>query len=156
MRTKILAAVTALILASLVSVGAFASQDGVSMHGHEAPAAASHGGGHAEGDNPRGIPDDNPSHAPDAGGACDKGETAIKTTPGGNRVMVPCHAANNNGGSAANGQHDNLHGIPNDNPSHKPDAGGACDKGETAIKTTPGGNRVMVPCHAAAHEHGPN
>ena len=45
-----------------------------------------------------------------------------------------------------------VKGIPSDNPNHHPDDGdGLCEKGETAIKTTPGGTQVNVPCQAADH-----
>lgn len=155
MLRKLLAAITALMLVSLASVAAFASQDAIDNDDNETPAAASRAGSHVQADGVHGIPDDNPSHQPDAGGDCDKGETAIMTTPAGNEVMVPCHAsANTRGAGDENSHQDEVHGIPADNPSHQPDAGGACDKGETAVMTTPGGIEVTVPCHAADGEHG--
>jgi hypothetical protein len=41
-------------------------------------------------------------------------------------------------------------GIPTTNPNHQPEATpGSCHKGETAIKTTPSGAQVSVPCQAA-------
>lgn len=50
----------------------------------------------------KGIPDDNPNFAP-VSGECDKGETAVKTTPSGTQVNVPCHAAENAGGGHGTG-----------------------------------------------------
>jgi len=163
MGKKIIGVITGLALVSLAAVGAFASQDAVSVQDDETPAAATEAldadeleeDAHGDGDDVHGIPDDNPSHEPDAGGDCEKGETAIKTTPSGNEVMVPCHAADNeHGGGPENSHGDDVHGIPDDNPSHELDAGGDCEKGETAIMTTPSDNEVMVPCHAADNEHG--
>ena len=35
-----------------------------------------------------------------------------------------------------------------------PDDDGECEKHESAVKTTPSGRQVRVPCHAAEKEHG--
>ncbi len=153
MRRKMLGVVAGLALASLATVGAFASQDAHDSQEYELSAASAADENSHE-DDVHGIPGDNPSHAPKAG-ACDEGETSIKTTPSGNEVVVPCHAAakEHGDGGGENSHQGDVHGIPDDNPSHAPKSG-ACDKGETAIKTTPSGNEVMVPCHAAVNEHG--
>ena len=42
-----------------------------------------------------------------------------------------------------------IKGIPTTNPHFIPDVDGTCTSGETAIKTTPSGIQVNVPCHAA-------
>jgi outer membrane biosynthesis protein TonB len=42
---------------------------------------------------------------------------------------------------------DDVHGIPEDHPVFTPDDDGECEKHESAIKTTPSGNQVRVPCH---------
>lgn len=46
----------------------------------------------------KGIPDKNPSHAPNVDAVCEKRETGVRTTPGGNRVNIPCHAAESSSG----------------------------------------------------------
>lgn len=47
-----------------------------------------------------------------------------------------------------------IKGIPTGNPQHHPaDNDGICDKGETAVKTTPSGVQVNVPCQAT-QDHG--
>jgi len=115
-----------------------------------------------------GIPEGNPHHQRDNGDAnCDKDETAVKTTRSGNEVRVPCQAVEpgppdlsqgpRSGDDEATDEEDGgrvVVGIPEDNPNHQADDGdGECEKGEAAVKTTPSGNQVRVPCHAV--EAGP-
>ena len=58
------------------------------------------------------------------------------------------------GTPAAEGTQRAIQGIPADNPQHHPaDADGACDKGETIVKTTPSGVAVNVPCQTG-EDHG--
>jgi hypothetical protein len=55
----------------------------------------------------------------------------------------------------ASGAGSDVHGIPDSNPVYSPDDGdGVCEKHESVIKTTPSGNQVNVPCHAAKHGDG--
>jgi hypothetical protein len=69
------------------------------------------------------------------------GTPELTPTPGATETPEPTP-------TPGNGQRDVV-GIPDDNPSHQPDDGdGLCEKGETVIKTTPGGNLVNVPCHS--------
>jgi hypothetical protein len=178
------------ILAVGAAVGAFASQDalpvlqshddklaqtidddavdlqdaGASRATDEEDSATQEGNGERD---VVGIPEDNPDHQQDNGdGDCDKGETAVKTTPSGNEVRVPCQALEPGppglsqgprSGDEATDEEDGRRvvvGIPEDNPNHQADDGdGECEKGEAAIKTTPSGNQVRVPCHAV--EPGP-
>lgn len=42
--------------------------------------------------------------------------------------------------------------FPDGNPVFEPDEDGDCEKHESDIETTPSGNEVMVPCHAADDE----
>ena len=82
------------------------------------------------------------------------GTPELTPTPGATETPEPTP-------TPGNGQRDVV-GIPDDNPSHQPDDGdGLCEKGETVIKTTPGGNLVNVPCHSVepgppgfSHGHG--
>ena len=56
-------------------------------------AESGHGNGPRNGDcDVRGIPTDNPNFTPEANGTCEKGESAVKTTPSGIMVNVPCQA----------------------------------------------------------------
>ncbi len=42
-----------------------------------------------------------------------------------------------------------VHGIPTTNPAHDmAETPGACERGDTAVKTTPSGVQVNVPCQA--------
>ncbi len=75
------------------------------------PTATPDDGG---GEGPRditGIPDDNPNFVPDDDGTCERGESRVKTTPDGNQVNVPCHAAENSE-HAQEGHPDHDHGPP--------------------------------------------
>lgn len=189
---KAIAGLAVGILAVGAAVGAFASQDalpvlrshddklaqtidddavdlqdtGASRATDEEDSATQEGNGERD---VVGIPEDNPDHQQDNGdGHCDKGETAVKTTPSGNKVRVPCQAVEagppglsegpRGGDDEATDEEDGgrvVVGIPVDNPNHWADDGdGECEKGETAIKTTPSGNQVRVPCHAV--EPGPS
>lgn len=178
------------ILAVGAAVGAFASQDALPvLRSHDdklaqtidddavdlqdasaSTATDDEDGATYEGNSERdvvGIPEDNPHRQQDnSDGHCDKGETAVKTTPSGNEVRVPCQAVeagppglsqgHRSGDDEATDEEDGgrvVVGIPEDNPNHQADGDGECKKGETTIKTTPSGNQVRVPCHAA--EPGP-
>jgi hypothetical protein len=58
------------------------------------------------------------------------------------------------GSPTAEGTQRAVEGIPTENPQHHPaDANGACDKGETIVKTTPSGVAVNVPCQTG-EDHG--
>jgi len=187
---KAIAGLAVGILAVGAAVGTFASQDVLPvLRSHEdalaqtidddavdlQDASASRAtddedGATYEGNSERdvvGIPEDNPDHQQDNGdGHCDKGETAVKTTPSGNEVRVPCQAVeagppglsqgHRSGDDEATDEEDGgrvVVGIPEDNPNHQADGDGECEKAETTIKTTPSGNQVRVPCHAV--EPGP-
>jgi hypothetical protein len=187
---KVIAGLAVGILAVGAAVGAFASQDALPvLQSHDdklaqtidddavglqdesaSRATDDEDGATNEGNSERdvgGIPEDNPDHQQDNGdGDCDKGETAVKTTPSGNEVRVPCQAVkagppglsqgHRSGDDEATDEEDGgrvVVGIPEDNPNHQADGDGECEKAETAIKTTPSGNQVTVPCHAV--EAGP-
>ncbi len=48
---------------------------------------------------------------------------------------------------------DEVHGIPDDNPSHDAEDGDDdCEPGETVVKTTPSGEQVNVPCQTEKHD----
>ncbi len=44
-----------------------------------------------------------------------------------------------------------VRGIPTTNPNFEPAAEGTCEKGQSAVKTTPSGIMVNVPCQALDH-----
>ena len=101
-------------LATGAGVGVFASQDGLPGQSPERAATA---------DTATAVATNHASETPEA-----------TETPGGESERTP--------GA--------VHGIPTENPSHHPaDNDGVCEKGETAIKTTPSGTQVNVPCQAA-------
>lgn len=130
MRQKILATGAALVLASLAAVGTFASQDGVTFL-------------------------EDPTVEPTA---TETAEATATSTPEPTETSEPTASPTETGDATAtpaatetpDGDDDDIHGIPADNPNHVDDDGdGICEKGEAAVKTTPSGNQVRVPCHAA-------
>jgi hypothetical protein len=115
---KLAAGIAVAVLATGATVGTFAAQDqlpgqsgGASSHAAASPAARpTHAAGSTEGPQasvtPRavkGIPTDNPHFVPEADGTCTPGEAAVKTTPAGTQVTVPCQAIENgdHGGGAS-------------------------------------------------------
>lgn len=61
-------------------------------------SAEDHGNGPRNGDcDVRGIPTTNPHFTPSADGTCEPGQTAVKTTPAGIMVNVPCQAIDHGG-----------------------------------------------------------
>jgi hypothetical protein len=64
-------------------------------------SAEDHGNGPRNDDcDTRGIPTTNPHFVPAAEGTCEKGQTAVKTTPAGIMVNVPCQAIDHGGNNA--------------------------------------------------------
>jgi len=61
-------------------------------------------------------------------------------------------SAEDHGNGPRNGDCD-VRGIPTTNPHFEPAAEGTCEKGQTAVKTTPSGIMVNVPCQAVDHEN---
>ena len=129
MRHKLIATVLGVGLIGLAAVGAFASQDGVQTN-VETPTATS---------KPR-----------------RRTRPRQQTLPSARRPR-PRHQRKHRRTIKAEGTEGpeserTIKGIPTDNPNHHPDNGdGVCEKGETAIKTTPSGVKVNVPCQAAGH-----
>jgi hypothetical protein len=81
--------------------------------------------------------------------------TAVATgTPAATNTPAPTTTASaedsNHGNGPRNGDCD-VRGIPTTNPNFKPEANGTCEKGESAVKTTPSGIMVNVPCQALDH-----
>jgi len=159
-RQKIIATAMALILGSFAAIGAFASQDAVDL----GAATRLFSGGALSADvvtDPSATPTDTATAEPTST------ETAIATetstaeatatdTP--EATSTPDSTATPEATETPDGDDDahddDVHGIPTSNPSHRPDDGdGECEKGETAVKTTPSGTQVNVPCQAA-EEHG--
>lgn len=79
--------------------------------------------------------------------------TATATdTPAATNTPAPTTTASaeDHGNGPRNGDCD-TRGIPTTNPNFKPEANGTCEKGESAVKTTPSGIMVNVPCQAIDH-----
>jgi hypothetical protein len=141
MRQKIIATGAALVLVSLAAVGTFASQDAVN-----------------------GL-EETPTVEPTATETTEATPTATEeatSTPEATATAEPTATATETGDGTAtpeatatpddedDGGPRDIRGIPTDNPNHVDDDGDdECEKGEAAIKTTPSGNQVRVPCHAA-------
>ena len=107
---KVAAGIAIAVLASGAAVGTFAAQDKLPGQAHgiilssmdASPTATSQ----VEATNTpapsptsgaiRGIPTTNPAHdMAETPGACERGDTAVKTTPSGVQVNVPCQAIHN-------------------------------------------------------------
>src|SRR5438105_597979 len=163
---KLVVAAAVALLASGAAMGAFASQDKLPGKTHHvtstqieststSTATATSTANPNEQGTPRaikGIPTDNPQHHPEDGdGVCDKGETAVKTTPSGVMVNVPCQAVE--GGMGAG--HDKT---PHANRTPD-DADLAGDETPDASETpeadeTPGGHENGDHGQSGTHDHG--
>ncbi len=140
MRQKLIATVLGVGLIGLAAVGAFASQDAVHTN-VDAPTATST------------VP------GPDTATATNTvvGTPTATNTPEATATSTETAQATGTKRPEAEGTEGpeserTVKGIPTDNPNHHPDNGdGICEKGETAIKTTPSGVQVNVPCQAAEH-----
>jgi hypothetical protein len=75
-------------------------------------------------------------------------------TPAATDTAVPTTTASaeDHGNGPRNGDCD-VKGIPTTNSHFTPDANGTCEPGESAIKTTPSGVMVNVPCEAIDHSN---
>lgn len=158
MRQKIIAAAIALTLGSFAAVGAFASQDAVNLRS----ATGLLSGGVLGADV---APDHSANAEPTSTETPDATETATVEptgtgTPAATSTETP--EADDDADEAddaddeGDGEHGDVHGIPASNPNHDEDDGDdVCEKGETAVNTTPSGTQVNVPCQAAGeHGHG--
>lgn len=97
-------------------------------------SAEDHGNGPRNGDcDVRGIPTTNPHFTPAADGTCKSGQTAVKTTPAGIMVNVPCQAIDHGGNK------------PDETPTPEATAAGADNGNE-------GGNSAG---HSQAGDHRP-
>lgn len=140
MRQKLIATVLGVGLIGLAAVGAFASQDAVHTN-VDAPTATS----------TVPSPDTPPATntavgTPTATNTPEATATATATPQATETEQPEAEGTEGPEGDRA------VKGIPTDNPNHHPDDGdGICEKGETAIKTTPSGVQVNVPCQAAEH-----
>lgn len=179
MRQKLIGAGIAAVLVSLAAVGAFASQDGVNLLAvtdtpvaTDTPTATNTA---AATDTP--APTDTPGAATNTPtstntpGAATSTPTSTDTpaadTPTPSATASPCATgddaddeADDDGGTGSTDScdsDDDVHGIPDANPSHHPEDGDVeCEHGETVNKTTPNGNSVNVPCQTQKHgsDHG--
>lgn len=81
--------------------------------------------------------------------------TAVATgTPAATNTPAPTTTASAEESDHGNGPRNDdcdVRGIPTTNPHFKPEANGTCEKGESAVKTTPSGIMVNVPCQALDH-----
>lgn len=106
---KVAAGIAIAILASGAAVGTFAAQDKLPGQAHgivlSTSDASPTAGSQVDATNTpapsptsaiRGIPTTNPAHdMAETPGACERGDTAVKTTPSGVQVNVPCQAIHN-------------------------------------------------------------
>lgn len=153
MRQKMLGAALAITLVSLAAVGVFASQDAVSLLASptDTATATSTATATVTGTPPATGTPSSTDTATATGTAAAATATPSTTgtpqatdTPEGTETAGP--------GEAPDGR--DIKGIPTSNPSHGDgdvDGDGACDKGETVIKTTPSGIKVRVPCQTEKH-----
>lgn len=141
MRQKLLAAAAAITLTSLAAVGTFASGGELNLL-QETPTATAT-------ETPTATPIDTATPTPT------EEATATATATPTPTETAEADATETPEGDEEDGR-EGPRGIPTSNPSHTDDDGdGECEKGETAIKTTPSGTEVRVPCHAAEHsDHG--
>jgi hypothetical protein len=135
-----------------VSVAALADDDHADSRSDDAPAARPEAvpPAHAnDGEAP-------PAHANDDGNAPPAHAKDDGDAP-------PAHAndeaSNKENAGSEGGRSDQreIKGIPDENPNFDLDRGSAadaddCERGDTDIKTAPGGVRVNVPCHPAEHQ----
>jgi segregation and condensation protein B len=126
---KVIASVAGALLVTFAAVGVFASQDGVETQ--EDPTAT--------------------ETATETSTATPTAEPEATDTPEPTATPEETDDGDDDGDDG-----DDVHGIPDDNPAKEPNDDDECEKGETDIKTTPSGTRVMVPCHVVddEDEHG--
>lgn len=136
MRQKIIAGVLGAGLLSLAAIGAFASQDFV----------------HTQAD-PTATADATMTEQPEATNTSQPEATETEQ-PEATETEQP-------EATETGGQRD-IKGIPTTNPNFRDaDSNGTCDHGEAAVKTTPAGTQVRVPCEAThdgsdhGHQHTP-
>jgi hypothetical protein len=141
-------------LALIVAVGAFASQDPISMIAED-PVDATETPVVDATETPEatatGEPEATTTPEPTATGEPDAtatGEPDATETPLPDATTTPEPEPTEDGGD------DGIRGIPEDHPVFKEDDDGVCEKHEWRVKTTPSGNQVRVPCHAAGGDDG--
>jgi hypothetical protein len=139
MGQKIIAAIAGVTLVAFAAVGAFASQGGGQQTQGEPTVT----------DTATATPTEEGTSTPTA---TSTGEPDATDTPAPTDTPDPTVTATPTPGDE-DGEDDDVHGIPDSNPSKRPNDDDVCEKGETDIKITPSGNRVNVPCHAANKDH---
>ena len=164
---KIIAIAAGFALATFAAVGAFASQDGVSslqetetetatveatetpIDGTETPTATDTPTDTTETPTPTDTPAAGTETPAPTDTPTDATETPAPTDTPSDATETPAPTET---------PESDVHGIPDSNPVFEDDDGdGVCEKHETAVKTTPSGNQVRVPCHAAGgHGNGGN
>ncbi len=145
MRQKIVGTGIAAVLVSLAAVGVFASQDGISLLDV------------SPGTQVDTLVDDTATATETATEAAT--ETATTTATPTETATVTTTATETATATATptatpgQGEHEEgTHGIPWSNPVKEPEDGdGICEHGETVVKTTRSGNKVVVPCQTQKH-----
>lgn len=142
MRQKIIAVVLGAGLLSLAAIGAFASQDFV--HTQENPTANA-----TVTEQPQATETEQP-------------EATETERPEATKTEQPEATETEQPDATETGGERDIKGIPTTNPNfHDADSDGTCDHGEAAVKTTPAGTQVRVPCEAThdgsgqSHDHTP-
>lgn len=165
MRQKIIGTGIGVTLVMLAAVGAFASQDAVNLLADPTATPTSADATSTTTPNPTATGTAAATQTPDGTATSTPAatETAAPTgTPGATNTpeatatagasATPDATGTPSGGDDDEEVDDDVHGIPDSNPSHKDDDGdGECEKGETTVKTTPSGTDVTVPCQADKH-----
>jgi len=128
MKTRIIGIAAGTVLAGVAAVATFASSDFVSTQEDPTPTAEATETATA-------------TTTPDA-----------TQTPTETATPEPTDTAEPDPTATPDGEDDDRHGIPDSNPVFSPDDDDECEKHETREKTTPSGNIVTVPCHAADKE----
>ena len=149
MRDKLIAAGVVVCLATFAAVGAFAAQEDSVDTQQETE-----------------TPTD--TVEPTSTGTVESTETATETptetpTEGATETPTetPTEAATETPGptdtptETGDGEDGDVHGIPEDHPVFEPiGEGEECEKHKSAVKTTPSGNQVRVPCHVVEKHEG--
>lgn len=155
MREKLIAAGVVVCLATFAAVGAFAAQeDSVDTQQEtETPTDTVEA-------TPTGTVEstETATETPTETGTAEPTDTAEPTeTPDGTETPDPTETPGptDTPTETGDGEDGDIRGIPEDHPVFEPiGEGEECEKHKSAVKTTPSGNQVRVPCHVVEKHEG--
>jgi len=153
MSNKIIATAIALTLGAFAVVGTFAAQDGVNIleDPTETPAATETPVDATATPDPEETPADATETPAPTETPADGTETPAPTDTAEPSETPEATPTPEDGEE----EDDGIGGIPQSNPVFTDDDGdGVCEKHEAALKTTPSGKQVRVPCHAVKDSDG--